>query len=154
MWAWANDSRKFLDPQRLQDQMAAYTVTDQILNEFTEIGLPYIQRALASFREGKFKIVSGGNGKRFKIESSESDSVSDGNDASTTDVEREFLTRVKQEVALGEGYDVFEDYDEMVTQFGYVVIWSGVWNLAPGMSHLSCNFQEIDLDFDSNGPFK
>lgn len=47
--------------------------------------------------------------------------------------EREFLERVRKEVALPE-YELFGDYSEMVTQFGYVVLWSTIWPLASGTS--------------------
>lgn len=46
--------------------------------------------------------------------------------------EREFLEAVRDEAELPE-YELFEDYSEMVVQFGYLVMWSGVWRLAPGM---------------------
>jgi hypothetical protein len=49
------------------------------------------------------------------------------------------LAKIRQEVALGTEYDIFEDYLEMVTQFGYVVIWSTIWPLAPGASGNSSN---------------
>ena len=45
--------------------------------------------------------------------------------------EREFLDRVRGEATLPE-YDLFQDYSEMVTQFGYVAVWSAIWPLASG----------------------
>jgi len=45
--------------------------------------------------------------------------------------ERMFLDKVRDEAALPE-YDLFVDYNEMVVQFGYVVLWSSVWPLAGG----------------------
>ncbi|KAH9010882.1 DUF590-domain-containing protein [Lactarius pseudohatsudake] len=50
--------------------------------------------------------------------------------------EREFLERVRREVSLPE-YDLFDDYNEMVTQFGYVALWSTIWPLAPVMALLN-----------------
>ena len=47
--------------------------------------------------------------------------------------DREFMERVRREVALPE-YTLFADYSEMVTQFGYVALWSTIWPLAPGTS--------------------
>jgi len=35
-----------LDASRLQNQMFAYTVTNQIINTFLEIGLPYVLKAI------------------------------------------------------------------------------------------------------------
>ena len=41
------------------------------------------------------------------------------------------MERIHREVALPE-YSLFVDYSEMVTQFGYVALWSTIWPLAPG----------------------
>lgn len=46
-------ARSKLDPSRLQNQMFAVTVTNQVVNTFLEIGLPYITRAVDSLRSGK-----------------------------------------------------------------------------------------------------
>lgn len=123
-----------IDTTRLQNQMYAYTVTDQIVGNFLEVGLPYITRFLGRVQEG----AAGGNGKGkgkhvdFKDESS---SVAGSKAAASGDEgkeERELLVKIRKEVALRCEYDIFEDYLEMVTQFGYVVIWSTIWPLAPG----------------------
>jgi anoctamin-10 len=158
---WLTDvshARRKLNPSRLQDQMFAYTVTNQIINTFTEIGLPYILRFIGSVRNGK-----GGNGARgtggkkkrvgFEDEvvgrqqQQPQQEVGGGSpEKGTTGVgaekvgaendkeekeDREFLERVRREVALPP-YDLFGDYSEMITQFGYVVLWSTIWPLAPG----------------------
>ena len=124
-----------IDNTRLQNQMYAYTVTNQIVGTFLEVGLPYIMRFLGRVQGG----AAGGNakakGKRvdFQDENSsvaESSTVGGGERKE----ERELLVRIRKEVALGREYDVFEDYIEMVTQFGYVAIWSTIWPLAPGTS--------------------
>ncbi|KAF7329271.1 DUF590-domain-containing protein [Mycena kentingensis (nom. inval.)] len=46
-----------------------------------------------------------------------------------------FPASVHAELVLPE-YDSFEDYNvnEMVTQFGHVVLWSATWPLAPAMA--------------------
>ena len=125
-----------IDTTRIQNQMYAYTVTNQIVGTFLEVGLPYIMRFLGRVQGG----TAGGNGKGkgkrvdFKDESS---SVSDASTAASGEErkeERELLVKIRKEVALGREYDVFEDYLEMATQFGYVVIWSTIWPLAPGAS--------------------
>lgn len=124
-----------INTSRLQNQMYAYTVTNQIVGTFLEVGLPYIMQFIGRVRGG----AAGGNGKAkgkrvdFQDESStgtELSSVSGGERRE----ERELLVRIRKEVALGREYDVFEDYIEMVTQFGYVVIWSTIWPLASGAS--------------------
>lgn len=40
------NARSEFNPTRLQDQMFAITVTNQVINTFLEIGLPYITRAV------------------------------------------------------------------------------------------------------------
>ncbi|KAG5734689.1 hypothetical protein E4T56_gene7763, partial [Termitomyces sp. T112] len=59
-------------------------------------------------------------------------------------IEREFLDAVREEVALPE-YETFQDYSEMVTQFGYVAVWSSIWPLASVMALLN-NFLELRSD--------
>jgi len=124
-----------INTTRLQNQMYAYTVTNQIVGTFLEVGLPYIMRFLGRVQGG----AAGGNtkakGKRVDFKN-ESSSVAESSATSGEEKkeERELLVRIRKEVALGRDYDVFEDYIEMVTQFGYVVIWSTIWPLAPGAS--------------------
>lgn len=45
-----SSARQKLNPSRLQEQMFAYTVTNQDIDTFQEIGLPYILRFIESFR--------------------------------------------------------------------------------------------------------
>ena len=122
-----------INTTRLQSQMYAYTVTNQIIGTFLEVGLPYIMRFLGRVQGG------GGNGKAkgkrvdFKDEGSGGTELSNISGSERKE-DRELLVRIRKEVALGREYDVFEDYVEMVTQFGYVVIWSTIWPLAPGAS--------------------
>ena len=122
-----------INTTRLQNQMYAYTVTNQIIGTFLEVGLPYIMQFLGHVRGG----ATGGNGKAKGKRVDFQDEGSGGTELSATSggerkEERELLVRIRKEVALGREYDVFEDYIEMVTQFGYVVIWSTIWPLAPG----------------------
>ena len=121
-----------INTTRLQNQMYAYTVTNQIIGTFLEVGLPYIMRFI-----GRVQGAGNGNGKAKGKRVDFQDENSDGTELSATSggerkEERELLVRIRKEVALGREYDVFEDYIEMVTQFGYVVIWSTIWPLAPG----------------------
>ncbi|KAH9072296.1 DUF590-domain-containing protein [Lactarius deliciosus] len=105
-------ARAKLNPSRLQGQMFAYTVTNQAVNFFLEVGLPFLTRAFAL---------------RVGFEDDKNGAARD---------EREFLERVRREVSLPE-YDLFDDYNEMVTQFGYVALWSTIWPLAPVMALLN-----------------
>ena len=124
-----------INTTRLQNQMYAYTVTNQIVGTFLEVGLPYIMQFLGRAQGG----AATGNGKAKGKRVDFQDESSGGAELSATSGgerkgERELLVRIRKEVALGREYNVFEDYIEMVTQFGYVVIWSTIWPLAPGAS--------------------
>lgn len=143
---WETDgvnARSKLNPSRLQDQMFAFTVTNQVVNTFLEIGLPFVLRAVENVRSGRgFSFAppttganAGAKKKRvmFEDEASENEVAKNANGKE----EREFMERVRREVALPE-YTLFADYSEMVTQFGYVALWSTIWPLAPGGSALSC----------------
>ncbi|RDX50828.1 DUF590-domain-containing protein [Lentinus brumalis] len=151
---WETDSvnaRTKLNPKRLQDQMFAFTVTNQVVNTFLEIGLPFILRAVTSVRSGRGLSLaapaagaasSNGNGKKKRVmfEDQSGNPEAEAPDSE----EREFMDRVKREVALPP-YDLFADYSEMVTQFGYVSLWSTIWPLAPVMSLIN-NWLELRSD--------
>ncbi|KAL5513194.1 hypothetical protein ACEPAH_3592 [Sanghuangporus vaninii] len=155
---WATGAKT--DPARLQNQMFAYTVTNQAIGTFTEIGLPFIMRRIESFRSG-----SSGSSKIGTSSSSGSAGPSSGSSTVTVDSgkktnngkrvvfedeesggrdEREFLARVRHEASLPP-YTLFADYSEMVTQFGYVSLWSTIWPLASVMALLN-NWLELRSD--------
>lgn len=145
---WANGAKT--DPARLQNQMFAYTVTQSAVNTFNEVGLPYVMRKIEEYRSG----TSGASKPKSRLSSPSSSSKSIVSGSSSPDQkksswvngkrvvfededyagrsEREFLARVRHEAALPD-YTLFEDYSEMVTQFGYVSLWSTIWPLAPGL---------------------
>ncbi|KAI0306043.1 calcium-activated chloride channel-domain-containing protein [Multifurca ochricompacta] len=118
-----------LNRSRLQNQMFAYTVTNQAINFFLEVGLPFLTRAFASVRSGKRRPSLSVTAKKKRV------GFDDEKSGAARD-EREFLERVRREVSLPE-YDLFEDYDEMANQFGYVALWSTIWPLAPVMALLN-----------------
>ncbi|KAF8994055.1 calcium-activated chloride channel-domain-containing protein [Cyathus striatus] len=124
------DPRTKLNPRRLRDQMFAYTVTNQAVNTFMEIGLPYVMRFVQK------KSSSSSNGKKKVVFEDEKERGGE--------VERVFLEKVREEIALPE-YNLFADYSEMVIQFGYVVLWSGIWPLAGAMALLN-NILELRSD--------
>ncbi|KAF5383633.1 hypothetical protein D9615_003802 [Tricholomella constricta] len=137
-----SNARHKLNPARLKDQMFAYTVTNQAVNTFVEVGLPFILRAVASLRNGKKGNSAPGspggkNGVKKRV-------VFEDEKEKGGMEEREYLDRVRAEVALPE-YELFGDYSEMVTQFGYVALWSTIWPLAPVMALLN-NFLELRSD--------
>ena len=101
-----------LNGMRLQTQMFAFLVTAQLGNAFQELVMPYFVRWLQSWFSPQAKRRRSG-------------------DRSTT-WEEKLLDQVNSEVSTLLDYDVFDDYCEIVTQFGYVAIWSSIWPLAPG----------------------
>lgn len=141
---WERDSlnaRTKLNPKRLQDQMFAFTVTNQVVNTFLEIGLPFVLRAVASVRSGKGLSLAapaagansgnGSGGKKKRVMFEDQPAGSEAERLAIEGEEREFMDGIKREVALPP-YELFADYSEMVTQFGYVSLWSTIWPLAPG----------------------
>ncbi|CAE7231774.1 unnamed protein product [Rhizoctonia solani] len=119
------DVQTKINPGRLHAQMFAYTVTNQAINFFLETGLPFILRGVAKARANRSI-----NGKRKNDE--DSDAVT------------QLVEHAREESALPE-YSLFGDYAEMVTQFGYIVIWSAAWPLAPLMALLN-NWLELRSD--------
>ena len=111
-----------------------------------ELGLPYVMTFVDDWRSGKTTIkeaVSRHNGDETPPKTPE-------------EVEKRFLAKVERELKLPE-YSLFSgcparspadraaDYAEMVTQFGYVTIWSIVWPLAPVFALLN-NYIELRTD--------
>lgn len=103
-----------LSGMRLQTQMFAFLVTAQLGNAFQELVIPYVIRWLQSYVSPQSKRKRSGD--RLATQ------------------EEKLLDRVNKEVSTLLDYDVFDDYCEMVTQFGYIAIWSSIWPLAPGES--------------------
>ena len=138
-------ARLKLNPSRLQEQMFAFLVTNQVIDNLQEIGLPFVMRAIGAFRAGKgFRNASvKGIGKKKRVAFDDEPTGQAHDDAKTRE-EREFLETVRSEVSLPD-YDTFDDYSEMVTQFGYVALWSTIWPLAPLMSVLN-NYIEARSD--------
>ncbi|KZT55849.1 DUF590-domain-containing protein [Calocera cornea HHB12733] len=117
-------------PDRLHNQMFAYTVTNQVVNFVLENVLPYITRAASNVQQGKG--LSGKKGLVTPVEQVVSEQ------------EIQLLLQAREEAALPD-YELFGDYAEMVTQFGYVVLWSVAWPLAP-LCALVNNWVEIRSD--------
>lgn len=154
--------RTKLNPGRLRDQMFAYTVTNQVIGTFLEVGLPFILRWVGGFRKAKARpkpITNGSsNGSSASSDAGSSNGTlkkrvvfEDEKERGGLE-ERAYLDSVREEAALPE-YDLFVDYSEMVVQFGYVALWSTIWPLAGGRS-LAFFFQIslLTLPPYSNGP--
>ncbi|KAF7983670.1 hypothetical protein HWV62_19567 [Athelia sp. TMB] len=136
-------ARSRLNPKRLQEQMFAFMVTNQVINTLTEVVVPYVIRKVKEYKAEKADKAAGGDGKKKKV--AFEDEVKGGTESDMeTKEDREFLEKVRLESARPV-YDVFGDYNEMVTQFGYVVMWSAIWPLA-GVAALINNLIEIRSD--------
>ena len=146
---WAADrsvARTKLSSSRLQDQMFAYTVTNQVINAFIEVGVPFIQRGIQKLWNKSPSNASTSKKKRVAFEDEKAKA------AEKSEEEQEFLDNIRRELALPD-YAPFEDYSELVTQFGYAALWSTIWPLAPGTAHVlrRDNFVLIH-PFCSHGP--
>ncbi|TIC12243.1 DUF590-domain-containing protein [Wallemia mellicola] len=109
-----------LDGKRIQAQLFAYMVTSQAVGSFQEVGMPFIMSFVKSHTSKNTYVP---------VDAPE---------------EKEYLEEVRAEVSK-EPYELFEDYAEMVTQFGYIALWSVAWPLGPLMGLIN-NFFEIRGD--------
>ncbi|KAG6832166.1 hypothetical protein H0H92_004897 [Tricholoma furcatifolium] len=139
-----SSAKQKLNPGRLKEQMFAYTVTNQVVDTFTEVGLPFVLRAVASFRNGKKGLLPPSSPSEKNKNGVKKRVVFEDEREKGGLAEREFLDHVRSQVALPE-YELFQDYSEMVTQFGYVALWSSIWPLASVMALLN-NFLELRSD--------
>lgn len=109
-------ARARLNPKRLQEQMFAFMVTNQVINAIGEIVVPYIVRKVKAYRAGKAD--KGADGKKKKV--AFEDEVKEVKGGTESDVEtkedREFLEGVRSESGMPV-YDLFGDYNEMATPF-------------------------------------
>ncbi|WVQ94169.1 hypothetical protein IAU59_001247 [Kwoniella sp. CBS 9459] len=128
--------QKGIKAGRLKGQLFAYTVTNQVINAFLELGLPFIMRFVDDWRAGKTTIK-----ETLKNRGTDSPQTPPQKEE---EVEKRFLDKVEKELALPD-YSLFTDYAEMVTQFGYVTIWSIVWPLAPLFALIN-NYIELRSD--------
>ena len=112
----------------LHDQLFALSVTQQLMNTFTEVILPillrHVEKVLNKIR---------GSSRRKELEA-----------FAQTNRDQAFLERVQNEFDL-DVYDEFTDYAEMATQLGVISLWSVLWPLAPVMSVVN-NFFELRSD--------
>ena len=117
-----------VSPTGLHDQLFAMSVTQQLMNTFTEVILPILWR-----HAEKFINKIRGSSRRKELEA-----------FAKTNRDQAFLERVQNEFDL-DVYDEFTDYAEMATQMGVISLWSVLWPLAPVMSVVN-NFFELRSD--------
>jgi anoctamin-10 len=120
-----------VDTSRLRDEIIALVVTDQVSGFGEELILPMLklraQRWYGDYR---------GMNKGYNY------SVANG--AYENAAEVKLLNRIRDE-AQREQYSVHEDIQQMVTQFGYLALFSPVWPLVP-IGFLINNWIELRSD--------
>ncbi|SCZ87275.1 BZ3500_MvSof-1268-A1-R1_Chr2-2g04741 [Microbotryum saponariae] len=121
-----------INSSKLHTQIVAYTLTNQVVGAFTEIGLPFVlsfaEKEVAKVQEKRAGANSPSHLKRGMDDLSE----------------HEYLERIRDESQLPL-YDVLGDYAEMVLQFGYQALFSVIWPIAPLFAYLN-NFIELRSD--------
>ncbi|CDS01550.1 related to IST2-Plasma membrane protein that may be involved in osmotolerance [Sporisorium scitamineum] len=136
-----------INPDRMHTQLFAVSVTSQFVNAFTELALPVLMRKFVEWREQRSAFRSSTAPQRQGSTSSSASSsgaVTPLDASSNEESERRFVSRVRKELQLP-SYDLFGDYAEMATQFGYITLWSVVWPLSPVMGFVN-NFFELRSD--------
>ncbi|THU94550.1 DUF590-domain-containing protein [Dendrothele bispora CBS 962.96] len=164
-WNLSANMKFEINQGKLQKQLFAYTVTNQIVNTFMEVGLPFVMRraktmfakkSSSSATSSSSSSSSAVSGSNTSNNNNNNGGGSSGNTPAKKKVvffdeqpiggaaETAFLDLVRSEASLPP-YDVFLDYSEMVVQFGYVSLWSTIWPLAPLMALLN-NVLELRSD--------
>ncbi|KAJ3894824.1 calcium-activated chloride channel-domain-containing protein [Lentinula edodes] len=129
-----------LDRSRLEEQMFAYTVTNQIVDSASEIGWPYAMKIWHIILELIWRKESDNLLSEELCESPTMESPPD------SPAEDSLLTRALHESTLpSTPSNLSTDYSEMVIQFGYVVLWSTIFPLAPFFALLN-NVLEMRKD--------
>ncbi|KAK9768783.1 hypothetical protein K7432_000302 [Basidiobolus ranarum] len=104
-------------PERLQAQLMYFVLTAQAISFATEVIVPIATRYAANKAQSiKEKVTH--------------HSTSEELDEFVREEEKDFVSRIINESKLPQ-YDVYEDYVEMITQFGYVTLFSSIWTLTP-----------------------
>ena len=139
-----------IKPDRMHTQLFAVSVTSQAIGAFTELVLPVLLRKLAEYkaeRDDKKKAAKSSRTSATASSSGSSTPVDTHATATPSPAEADearFLRRVRKELELPP-YDLFGDYAEMATQFGYITLWSVIWPLSPVMGFIN-NFFELRSD--------
>ncbi|GAA5869381.1 hypothetical protein JCM16303_000449 [Sporobolomyces ruberrimus] len=122
-----------IDTHKLKRQLVAYSLTAQITNAATEVGLPYLKARFGPKIAEKLK----------HNKSAASPSEKDTNTDDSED-EKAFLERIRREQLLPAA-NLGGEYAEMATQLGYICMFAVCWPIAPLWSLVN-NFFEIRSD--------
>ncbi|KAI9228091.1 MAG: calcium-activated chloride channel-domain-containing protein [Piptocephalis tieghemiana] len=125
-------SHKAVGVDRLREQVIYYVLTAQVINFATETIVPWMSRK--ALRKTK----------RMAAAEDPFSSSSEGHGIQHGEGEDRFLRRVIRE-SERPVYDIYEDYSEMILQFGYVSLFSIVWPITPLLC-LANNWVELRSD--------
>ncbi|KAG8896209.1 hypothetical protein FRC00_006289 [Tulasnella sp. 408] len=102
--ASVKDAKKVLNPDRLKNQVFAYLITNQVIGEFLEVGVPSLLRFVGWAKEQAAETEVGKKGlKKMGLDNGKTD---DAAASSVSQEEKTFLDDVRRQVALP-AYDVF-----------------------------------------------
>ncbi|KAG8999024.1 hypothetical protein FRB90_012179 [Tulasnella sp. 427] len=102
--ASVKDAKKVLNPDRLKNQVFAYLITNQVIGEFLEVGVPSLLRFVGWAKE---RAAETDVGKKGLKKVGWNDEKADPTASSVSEEEKAFLDDVRSQVALP-AYDVFE----------------------------------------------
>lgn len=135
-----------INSRRLRDQVIYFAITAQVIDQVTEIGVPYVKRKLMQ----KYKEYTEKKAEKKEEEQQQKDGRDPSPVSHTRQViadrpeEAAFLKRVREETTL-ETYDIAADFREMVVQFGHMSLFSVVWPVVP-LAFLCNNWIELRSD--------
>lgn len=125
-----------INPSRLRKQVIYFVVTAQVVNQATEVLVPYIKRrGFAKYKDYQSKRAA---------KSGKNDPTQSNPTADDPPEEAKFLKRVRNEAEL-DVYNVTDDLREMIVQYGYLSLFSVIWPLT-GVSFLVNNWIELRTD--------
>ncbi|PVU85944.1 hypothetical protein BB559_006734 [Furculomyces boomerangus] len=139
--------------ENLQNLLIYFIVTAQIINQVTESFLPALMNRFkhSDIKKSENSLSTNGTGKNDTniVANAENlfldgNEIKDNNDLSPEILQAKFVYNISEEANLP-SYDLYEDYAEMATQFGYVSFYTIVWPLAPLISFIN-NFIELRSD--------
>ncbi|WBW70871.1 anoctamin calcium-activated chloride channel OR Ca(2+)-activated phospholipid scramblase [Schizosaccharomyces osmophilus] len=108
--SYITDSKFKLNPLRLRNQYFYFLTNAQVINYFTTLAVPQIISYLKSFVKSKF------SAQRLSIHDN--------------DAEAKSLNSIRKQSELSK-YDEYNDYKDLVLIFGYLVMFSPIYPLAP-----------------------
>ncbi|KAI3651963.1 hypothetical protein MP228_003266 [Amoeboaphelidium protococcarum] len=116
--------------EKFANAVFEFIMTGQVINAFTELVLPVLQRAGAHFMARR--------------KSSSDDNLSSSGSKPLSKDSKSNLQRILAQVEKA-SYDIDEDYNEMIMQFGYVVIFGSVWSFTSLAAFVN-NWLEVRSD--------